>query len=65
MSTRKSGYSLLYIFMSFVVGCILAGIVAVTLSKPSPKTPAVPGQTADAKPPPRARKTSLLLTLRS
>ncbi len=49
MSARKSGYSLLYIFMSFVVGCILAGIVAVTLSKPSPKTPAVPGQTSDAE----------------
>ena len=35
MSARKSSYSLLYVLMSFLVGCIMAGLVAVTLTRPS------------------------------
>ena len=50
MSARKSSYSLLYILMSFLVGCIMAGLVAVTLTRPSdePATaPVAASQTED------------------
>ncbi len=50
MSARKSSYSLLYILMSFLVGCIMAGLVAVTLTRPSdePATaPVAASQTGD------------------
>ena len=50
MSARKSSYSLLYILMSFLVGCIMAGLVAMTLARPSdePATaPVAASQTED------------------
>ena len=42
MSARKSSYSLLYILMSFLVGCIMAGLVAVTLTRPSDEPATAP-----------------------
>lgn len=49
MSARKSSYSLLYILMSFLVGCIMAGLVAVTLARPSDEPATAPVAVSQAE----------------
>ena len=49
MSARKSSYSLLYILMSFLVGCIKAGLVAVTLTRPSDEPATAPVAASQAE----------------
>ena len=49
MSARKSSYSLLYILMSFLVGCIMAGLVAMTLARPSDEPTTAPVAASQAE----------------
>ena len=49
MSARKSSYSLLYILMSFLVGCIMAGLVAMTLTRPSDEPTTAPVAASQAE----------------
>ena len=49
MSARKSSYSLLYILMSFLVGCIMAGLVAMALARPSDEPTTAPVAASQAE----------------